>query len=139
MIRGTVTQVCTTVEQSNRLISLGIDLSTSDCHHWESEGKVYTYIGEYPKLDGQRLLETTPAWSLHRLIKMLPYYISLAKGDNRYISICKDSVHYVTFDNDENREITFNDEIVGANIYDNIIDCIEWLIKEEHFNKEYLI
>jgi hypothetical protein len=23
-------------------------------------------------------------------------------------------------------------------LYDNIIDCIEWLIKEEYFNKEYL-
>lgn len=23
-------------------------------------------------------------------------------------------------------------------LYDNVIDCIEWLIKEGHFNKEYL-
>jgi hypothetical protein len=25
------------------------------------------------------------------------------------------------------------------NLYDNIIDCIEWLIKEGYFNKEYLV
>ena len=29
----------------------------------------------------------------------------------------------------------FNDK---DNIYDNIIDSIEWLIKENYFNKEYL-
>ena len=28
----------------------------------------------------------------------------------------------------------FND----GTLYDNIIDCIEWLIKEGYFNKEYL-
>ena len=26
-----------------------------------------------------------------------------------------------------------------ASIYDNIIDCIEWLIKKGYFNKEYLV
>jgi hypothetical protein len=26
----------------------------------------------------------------------------------------------------------------SSNLYDNIIDCIEWLIKEGYFNKEYL-
>lgn len=35
----------------------------------------------------------------------------------------------------------YNEEYYGNkhnNIYDNIIDCIEWLIKEGYFNKEYL-
>ena len=31
-----------------------------------------------------------------------------------------------------------NDIIESLNIYDNIVDCIEWLIKEDYFNKEYL-
>jgi hypothetical protein len=26
----------------------------------------------------------------------------------------------------------------SSNLYDNIIDCIEWLIKEGYFNKLYL-
>ena len=26
----------------------------------------------------------------------------------------------------------------GYNHYDSLIDCIEWLIKEGYFNKEYL-
>ena len=26
-----------------------------------------------------------------------------------------------------------------GDLFDNIIDCIEWLIKEGYFNKEYLV
>lgn len=26
-----------------------------------------------------------------------------------------------------------------TDLFDNIIDCIEWLIKEGYFNKEYLV
>lgn len=35
---------------------------------------------------------------------------------------------------DENNKLVVEND----NIYDNIIDCIEWLIKENYFNKEYL-
>lgn len=34
-----------------------------------------------------------------------------------------------------------DDELVGFfkdNSFDSLIDCIEWLIKEGYFNKEYL-
>lgn len=30
-------------------------------------------------------------------------------------------------------------EVVGENMYENAISCIEWLIKEGYFNKDYLI
>lgn len=148
------TQICTTIEQSNKLLELGLKPETSDMHyvrktmdamgkHIDDDfkepryGNVNSKYAKYAVMNFSNY-ETLSAWSLHRLIEMLPFYISLAKGDNRYISILKDSIHYVTFYEDENREITFNDEIGGANIYDNIIDCIEWLIKESYFNKEYL-
>ena len=41
-------------------------------------------------------------------------------------------------------DVEYSDYLTGAacwksgNIYDNIIDCIGWLIKEGYFNKEYL-
>ena len=124
MIRGTVTQVCTTIEQSNRLISLGIDISTSDCHHWESEGKVYTYIGKCPEKDGQRLLEATPAWSLHRLYEMCPGCLfKLRPVLNRIITA--DGIFYCTDNFDVKFEQSFSQH---CNLYDNIIDCIEWLL-----------
>ena len=123
MIRGTVTQVCTTIEQSNRLISLGIDINTSDCHHWESEGKVYTYIGKYPEKDGQRLLEATPAWSLHRLYEMCPGCLFKLRPPLHRI-VTGDGIFYCTDDFDVSLEVSFSQH---CNLYDNIIDCIEWL------------
>lgn len=139
------TQICTTIEQSKRLLELGLKKETADCIITQKVDGTFDVFNTNCGLleveiikDASKLFVSFSAWSLHRLIEMLPFYIALAKGDNRYISILKDSVHYVTFDDDENREITFNNEIGGANIYDNIIDCIEWLIKERHFNKEYL-
>lgn len=124
MIRGTVTQVCTTIEQSNRLISLGIDISTSDCHHWESEGKIYTYIGKYPEEDGERLLETTPAWSLHKLYNICPGCLVNLRPQ-LYRTVVSDCIFYCTENNDEDYEVSFSRH---CNLYDNIIDCIEWLI-----------
>lgn len=126
MIRGTVTQVCTTIEQSKRLISLGIDINTSDCHHWESEGKVYTYIGKCPEKDGQRLLEATPAWSLHRLYEMCPRCLFKLRPA-LHKTVTGDSIFYCTEinNNDEDYEVPFSQH---CNLYDNIIDCIEWLI-----------
>ena len=59
-----------------------------------------------------------PAWSLHRLMMMID---SDMQTDGRYISL--PNYGFVKKDN----------------IYDNLIDCIEWLIKEGYFNKEYLV
>jgi hypothetical protein len=59
-----------------------------------------------------------PAWSLHRLLMMLDYDV---QTDGKYISL----PHYGFVKND--------------NIYDNLCDCIEWLIKEGYFPKEYLV
>ena len=52
-----------------------------------------------------------PAWSLHRLIEMI--------GDPFEMQ-----------------------HLLGFNIetdYDNIVECIEWLIEDNRFNKEYLV
>lgn len=75
---------------------------------------------------------TTPAWSLHRLIEMMPYDIT--DNNNTYeLGITYKGAGY------DDREDLY--PIVGwwrSNTYDDIIDCIEWLIEEEYFNKEYL-
>lgn len=127
------TQICTTREQSKRLIDLGLNPNTSDMHHYRwSEG--YCDIQSCPPRGSNS--NFIPAWSLHRLIEMLPNVISLSKGDLRYKTLLSDSVHYVTMYNDDDKEIPFNRG--EFTLYDNIIDCIEWLIKEGYFNKDYL-
>lgn len=111
-------QVCTSVEQSKRLLELGLKPETADCFHWEYAGE--RYIGT---VDDEGLTETdVPAWSLHRLIEM-----------------CNKAQFRVTI-SIYNDEVTVNGDLfeIFDNTYDNLISVIEFLIKEGHFYKEYL-
>ena len=61
-------QICTSLEQSERLLSLGLKKETADCH-WAYHSVTATrYIVAHP-CDG--VGECIPAWSLHRLIEMV--------------------------------------------------------------------
>lgn len=128
------TQICTNKEQSKRLIDLGLNHNTSDMHHYRwSEG--YWDIQNCPPRGSNS--NFIPAWSLHRLISMLPNEIEwlsvmLSRTSSYHPVIYKDKQPYAYI---ERWSHVFNDK---DNIYDNIIDSIEWLIKENYFNKEYL-
>ena len=128
------TQICTNKEQSKRLIELGLNPNTSDMHHYRwSEG--YWDIQNCPPRGSNS--NFIPAWSLHRLIAMLPdeiEWLSVRLSRTCYFHpvFYKDKIAYTDM---EGWRHIFND---NDNIYDNIIDCIEWLIKENKFNKKYL-
>jgi hypothetical protein len=110
-------QICTTRSQSEALLKLGLKKETADMFWW-NDGYGFCAVISRPaeKEDGE-YGEVIPAWSLHRLIEMLNIQM---QTDGRYIYLADGG-----FD-------------AHASIYDNIIDCIEWLIKEGYFNKEYL-
>lgn len=72
----------------------------------------------------------TPAWSLHRLIEMMPEEMY-----GGLLCVFKDSIRYEELIMDR-PEAHF--EVVGDDMYENAISCIEWLIKEDYFNKDYL-
>jgi hypothetical protein len=122
-------QICTTREQSERLLALGLKKETADCMHnhcWTSE-------------DG--IVDDIPAWSLHRLLCIIPKRIQAYDEVRRYkrnlyLSIDEDfNIRY-----EENVDVPCFDKIFWSyDIYQNLIDCIEWLIKEGYFNKEYLV
>lgn len=61
--------IATTVEQSKKLIELGLSADTADMHYWEAEGKEYLYIGKCSDING------TPAWSLSKLLELMPFPI----------------------------------------------------------------
>lgn len=114
-------QPYSSIEQSERLLSLCLKKETADMHHWESEGKIYTYVGQCSDVNG------IPAWSLDRLREILNksgVTISFVERDTSIIV--------------ERYGVFQNVYEIWDNVYDNICDAIEWLIKKGFFNKEYL-
>ena len=128
--------ICTSREQSERLIALGLKKETADMVLVPSSRHDGSDVIRVRK---SYLMEedAIPAWSLHRLIEMMPNEIH--KYDSwASLSVNKDYVQYEYYDIDYNHGTClehFND----GNIYDNICDAYEWLIKEGYFNKEYLV
>lgn len=106
-------QICTTKEQSERLLSFGLKKETADCVMMYYDG---WHIGEAEHFDfGKDPVE--PAWSLHRLLCLLPAgYIA----DIDFQQVMQDSVFR------------------SQDMYDEVISCIETLIKEGYFYKDYL-
>jgi hypothetical protein len=96
------------MEQSKRLLELGLKPETADMHHFKQAGEFSPHLGF--SIDTYKNIPNwyQPAWSLHRLIEM---YVE------RYIS-CNINLKELTFD--------------------WLINEIEIHNKDEDFNKEYL-
>ena len=102
-------QICTSREQSERLLALGVKPETADMYwvnHLDLWMPVMLLYEDRP-LDNNDI----PAWSLHGLIEMVLRYI-LIMG--------------VSF--------SWNEDA-----YEKVIGIIEHQIKEGYFKKEYLV
>lgn len=103
-------QICTTVEQSKKLLELGLKPETADMA-WAcitKEGLTQWVMTlntpkNKPNID-------IPAWSLHRLLEL------------NSASIMEGTIAVLKYDN----------------TYDDIIENMEWTIKKDYFNKGYL-
>lgn len=102
-------QICTTKEQSERLLALGLNPDTADMG----------LVGDIPIIlntiwkNADPIFET-PAWSLHRLMTLL---------------MIGDKLGCITHNIHQNNISTY---------YELVIASIEHLIKIDEFNKEYL-
>lgn len=106
-------QICTTKEQSERLLSLGLKRETADCILVENAFKknnhlIFPITDIDETLENEMSSEPIPAWSLHRLIKIY--------SKNSIIPVVK------------------LDEID----FDWLVDNIAFRIKEQDIYKEYL-
>ena len=114
-------QIATTVEQSKRLLMLGLKPETADMHHsakvywgdnWfipEEERHYLTFPNDEETFNYYSdTIEYIPAWSLHRLIELY-----------------------------KDVEDTSMWSLENVN-YNRLIQCIGLAIKHNDFNKEYL-
>lgn len=122
--------ICTSRVQSEHLLALGLKKETADMTiHVKNDDSWYMTTDSYYEWEDDIL----PAWSLGRLIEMMPLDVVPEGGLDNCFTLIKNypkgySVEYDGFS-------YYHKE----NIYDTIIDGIEHLIKEGYFNKEYLI
>ena len=126
-------QICTTREQSERLLTLGLKKETADMTiHIKNDDDWYVTAEPFYEwgddMNTIPSLEETepilPAWSLGRLIEMMlrTAIMHTQEGDTR-IDIAIYAIEIVVSD----------DPIAEA------VSVIEWLIKEGNFNKKYLV
>lgn len=112
-------QICTTKEQSERLLALGLKKETADMFYFWVGGNEYRLKVDVDNNPLKYNMDRTyiPAWSLHRLLCLLP-------------------TEY-TYDIDFQQ--IMRDFVFGSkDMYEEVISCIEILIKEGYFYKEYL-
>lgn len=136
--------VCTSIEQSRKLLSLGLKKETADMYLQSVLNDVWSpfvpiafpYSDRPEEIIVADVVNAIPAWSLSRLIEMMPRYIH--QGNMSYErTLFPESVCYYKelYKDCGDNLIAFD----SPNLYDRIIHCIEWLIKEGYFNKEYLV
>lgn len=73
-------KICTSVDQSQRLIELGIDVNTADMYWWTTSSRYYIEAmddGDFNEAEGH-----VPAWSLSILFNMLPKSAYLERGSS---------------------------------------------------------
>ena len=114
------TMVCTNIEQSNRLIELGINPNTADMG-WH---KAYSLREEIykPYIKGYKLenhKSDIPAWTLYKLIQISGAEIAVRD-------------EYVILNNSK----LFKE---SNNVYNNLIDVIEFLIEKKEIDTINLI
>lgn len=105
-------QICTSREQSERLLALGLKKETADMRY-DCIGRMSDtemIYREKPIIGPVISYHDIPAWSLHRLIE------TVSKTQYSYYVISK-----------------------MLPIYDALCERIEWLIKDGYFPKEYLV
>ncbi len=158
-------QICTTHEQSKRLLALGLKPETADMvyHHtkskvpaleWELQTKPPTLRGKFwtpqriAKLafpfhkhpDGSPMAgeevfdrlwgEEVPAWSLCRLLELLPTEIRIGTSENVF------GLHHETSDA-WLLSYPYVKSFETASPVESCVLAIDWLIANGHFNKEY--
>ena len=137
--------VCTSREQSERLLALGLKKETADMFyaavHNGTKVVGYRISPDYNDEHFEIFTDDIPAWSLGRLIEMLPSPIPISENlptfnHYAYLNLSNESIGYYWEDYDGAGRALIG--FTGNGFFAAVVDAIEWLIKEGNFPKEYL-
>lgn len=132
-------QICTTIEQSNRLLDAGIRPDTATIfwvrrYDWDD---CFLTLAPDAFKDGYATV-ITPAWDLSTLIEMMPDRLTGKKGTGRIkcfgLLVQKNQISY-----SHSGMVTFDFCMFRGNIFENAISCIEWLIEHNELAEEWLV
>ena len=142
------TQICTTIEQSERLLALGLKKETADCR-WiglvkDARGNdipkkkqvwsIRASESESAMSCGFMRYSFIPAWSLHRLMALCSNSLYMSDSANAHYRMTASWLE-VIYIRDDKRWIR---RFMEGNIYDRMINMIKLFIENDYFNKEYL-
>ena len=132
--------ISTTLEQSKRLLELGVKPETADMYYWY-EGNPY-YFPYSLKVQDKTMPyelreEDVPSWSLARLLEMMPHSIKQSSRPNADLDINTDGECWVITYEELGYDIKY--QVIKHNLFDALVDMIKYLIGECYFNQDYLI
>lgn len=114
--------ICTSVEQSQRLIGLGLDVDTADLYYIlrrNSEPRLALFASNIP----EGMLNNLPAWSLSALINQLPQFIT-AENTDYCLMMTSDRIVYWN----PNKDNLF--ETTQDNLLEAVVETLAWLIEK---------
>ena len=117
--------ICTSVEQSQRLIGLGLAADTADLLyilHRNSEPRLALLASKV----SEGMLNSLPAWSLSALINQLPQFIN-AENTDYCLMMTSDRVVYWN----PNKGNLF--ETTQDNLLDAVVETLVWLVGTDYF------
>lgn len=83
-------QICTTVEQSKKLLELGVNPETADCHYLLMDDNWSMGFGFWEQPHHNVPTHYIPAWSLHRLFDIMYVHCHELKAcENVYDAMIK--------------------------------------------------
>ena len=130
-------KISTSLEQSKKLIELGIDINTADMHYstWtilnEGEYILSPNQGEtIEELQEDYGNQVIPAWSLSALLELIPPYLGEFKdgidfGFSKAINGKWYSAYYIKLD--DNGLASFNKTVTGDTAIDAAFEMVCWL------------
>jgi hypothetical protein len=118
-------QPCTSREQSERLLALGLKKETADCV-LPKKDYLPPLVMPYDKASIYTTIEIIPAWSLGRLVEIINKCNFESFESETWRKETKKFCRYVL--------VSHSDDLI-----ENSVEIIETLIEKGHFNKEYLV